>query len=138
MVDPTAERTPQIPQLPARMLWVFATLMLVDVIVFRHLEAVDPGRTLRHGCGALAVAALGIALSRGSRKAYWAALVWSGIMALVSWSGVLLIVLWHRMPFGEQASMVGLASNSLVLTAAVMSLLSPAARKAFLGARGRS
>jgi hypothetical protein len=59
-------------------------------------------------------------------------------MAIVAWIGVVLILLLQRMPFGESASRVSLACGAAVLTTAVMSLLSPAAREAFLGGRKKA
>src|SRR5215510_9636456 len=136
MADVSVTAVHRVPQLPARMLWVAAALMTVDVIYFRHLEAADPGRTFRHGCGALALVALGLLLSRGIRNAYWVALAWSVIMAIVSWSGVALILLWDRMPFGERASTLGIACGAAVWTMTVISLLLRDTRAGFL-LRGR-
>ena len=132
MADLSVTAIRRVPQLPARMLWVAAALMAVDVIYFRHLEAADPGRTFRHGCGALAMVALGMFLSRGVRKAYWIALVWSGIMAIVSWIGLVVIVFLDRMPFGERAAVLGVACAAAVWTATVTSLLSRDTREGFL------
>jgi len=135
MADVNVAPIHRVPQLPARMLWVAAALVAVDVIYFRHLEAADPGRTFRHGCGALGMAVLGVFLSRGSRKAYWVGLVWSSVMAVVSWGGAVLILLWDRVPFGERGYLLGLACGVAVWTTAVIGLLLRNTREAFLGAK---
>jgi hypothetical protein len=133
MADLSVEHVHRVPQIPARMFWAGAVLMAIDVLYFRHLEGADPGRTVRHGFGALAMVAVGVFVSRGVRKAYWVALVWSGVMAIVSWSGLVLMLLWDRAPFGERTWILGLVCGAAVWTTSLVSLLLRDTREAFLG-----